>query len=215
MEPLVVTATLYESIVLKRRPMLDGVLAAVVAMRQGMVPIGSPKDWPEIPIPIQKSDCGRYWLASAGHFDADAAYVSYKHRRAPWVEYARIGAPSIRRVQTAAGEDKSFRIPYSSRLLVDDRITWWCLGDRIGVTDLLCDCHYLGRFRGSGHGRVSRWSIESCESWPGFPVLRDGMPLRALPLDTAGLDPRAKRGFHTLAPPYWAHENERMVAVPC
>jgi CRISPR type IV-associated protein Csf3 len=214
--PLVVTATLCESIVLRRRPMLDGILAAVVAMRQGLVPIGNPLDWPELPIPVAKSPCGRYWLASAGHFDSDAHYVSHKHRRAPWVEYARLGAPSIRRVETACGEDKSYRTPYSSSLLADDRIVWWCLGGPEAVADLLSDCHYLGRFRGAGHGRVRLpWSVEPCESWPGFPVLRDGMPLRPLPLDVEGLAPSARRGYHGLIPPYWCHEREGLAAVPC
>jgi hypothetical protein len=215
MDPLVVTATLWESIVLRRRPMLDGILAAVVAMREGRVPVGDPRTWPEISIPVEKSPCGRYWLASSGHFESEAAYVSHKHRRAPWVEYARLGASSIRRVQSATGEDKSYRTPYSSRLLTDNRIVWWCSGERDAIIDLLSDCHYLGRFRGAGHGRVQSWQVEPCDDWPGFPIMRDGMPMRPLPLDTPGLAPGSKRGFHTLIPPYWAHENEQMVAMPC
>jgi CRISPR type IV-associated protein Csf3 len=213
--PLVVTATLVESIVLRKRPMLDGILAAVVALREGLVPVGDPRDWPELPIPVEKSACGRYWLASAGHFEAEAHYVAHKHRRAPWQEYARLGASSIRRVQIATGEDKSYRTPYSSRLLTDNRIVWWCIGEQIAIEEMLSDCHYLGRFRGSGHGRVKSWDVAPCEAWKGFPMMRDGLPLRPLPVDAPGLDPKVRHGFATLKPPYWIHENEQMAAIPC
>lgn len=217
MTPIHVIATLVESIVTKEPPMLDAVLAAMVAMRQGLVPLGNPRDWPELPIPLQKSGCGRFWLCSSGFAQTEAYDTHHKHRRAPHIEYARIGASCIRRVDTAAGADKSYRVPYVRQTLLDDRIEWWCLGDLGGVSDLLNDAHYLGKHRGSGKGRVKSWSVEPCEPWgKGFPILRDRMPVRPLPLDTPGLWVQGcKRAYHTIAPPYWCHELEELVAVPC
>lgn len=217
MQPLHVTVTLAESIVMREPPMLDGILAAVVAMRQGLVPLGDPLEWPELPIPLEKSGCGRYWLCSSGFAQTEAYDSHHKHRRAPVTEYARLGARCIKRADTAAGADKSHRVPYVRQILLDDTIEWWAQGDLEGVRDLLSDAHYLGKFRGSGKGRVRSWTVEQCEPWgKGFPVLRERLPTRPLPLDTPGLWAQGcKRAHRSLRPPYWLHEREELVAVPC
>ena len=92
-------------------------------------------------------------------------------------------------------------------------MTWFALGDRNGVEALLTWVHYLGKKRSVGLGKVLAWHVVDVEPWPGFPVLRDGAPLRALPLDWPGLGEH-RRDFRVLAPPYWERWREEECAVP-
>lgn len=216
MQPLHVTAVLVESIVCRRPPMLDGILARVIADQNHMVPIGDPSTWPEIDIPLQKHESGAFWMCSSGYCEVEASDIGHKHRRAPWVEYARLGNAKIRRVDIATAEDKSYRIPYEKKILHQDTIEWWCIGDEARTRELLMRCHYLGKYVATGKGRVREWIVEPCEPWgKGFPILRDGKPMRPLPLDTPGLVSPFKQAFATVRPPYWFHAAEELVAVPC
>ena len=56
--------------------------------------------------------------------------------------------------------------------------------------------------------------MKECEPWDGFPVMRDGKPLRPLPPDWPGLvDP--EMGYSCVTYPYWLAEAEDVCAVPC
>ena len=201
MTPLVVTARLLEGFVSNSPIHLDALLAGAVAMREGMLlaPL-TLADVKPIPLPLQRSECGRYWLASAGVYQEKCSELRHWHWRAPWVEYARLGDPKkCRRVQLTTGENKSYRCPYEVKIPVGGVIQWWAVGDLDEVRALLRMIHYLGKRRGSGKGRVAEWTVEPCETWgEGFPVRQGGAPLRNLP---------AERGsMLRLEPPYWMRE---------
>ena len=216
--PLRVVARLAEGIVLRSPLMLDGILAWVVTARERRLAPLAGQGFDPIEIPIQLEPGGRFHLASRGIHEAEHAEVRYKNRRAPWVEYARLGSPKIRRVDIAAGVNKSYRVPYSLELLRDNEITWYCLGDAERIRELLVDVHYLGRHRGSGKGRLDihgrPWLVEQCEPWPGFPVVdAEGRPMRQLPLDWPGVS-TARRSFAKLTYPYWDKTKEELCATP-
>jgi len=217
-EPLHVTATLYEGMVSGISnggvPFLESILAAVYAMRERLLPPSSPSEVLPISIPIAPSDCGRVYMCSSGvsHVSERENPPRHKHRRAPCIEYARLGNPKLTRVDQAAGEDKSYRVPYNYEILQNNCAEWWCLGDDNLIELALRDVHAIGKFRGSGKGRVREWSVETCEPWGvGFPVLRDGEPMRPLPLKYPGLREGAFVAYHTLRPPY----HLRMLEEPC
>jgi hypothetical protein len=211
--PMLVTARLEWSVVLNDPPMLDSLLAWVYAARAGLLaPVGPEQTLP-IAVPLAEQDGIR--LASQGIVGEASAYETrHKHRRAPWQEYARMGAAKIRRCDMSVGPDKSYRRPYVVTMPAGDVIHWYALGDLDMVRALLVDVRHVGKHRGTGKGRVREWRVEPCEPWDGFPVLRDGQPLRPLPKDWPGLAVDARVGFRVLTPPYFQREREQECVIP-
>lgn len=214
MTPLRVTARLGGRFATSRGGIaLDALLASQVALREQLPPPRSLSDCQPIEIPIEREPGGRFHLCSFSVAEFDARELKYLHRRAPVAEYQTIGSPKIRRALISAGVNKSYRIPIETRHAADDTLTWWCLGEAGAIIELLTTVFYLGRRRAVGLGKVLQWQVEPCEIWDGFPVVRDGKPLRALPPDWPGLDePRLQR--RTISYPYWAHELEEVCACP-
>lgn len=214
--PLHVVASLTEGLSLRNPLMLDGLLMwSAASERQHVSPLPG-EDLPEIPIPVAKEPGGRFYLCSEGFPSLDERELRYKHRRPPVQEYARLGPSKLHRVDISVGVNKSLRIPYEFTLC--KRIEWWCIGDADAIRGLLARVHYLGRHRGSGKGRLdlhgTPWLVEECEAWEGFPIVRDGLPLRPLPPEWPGLeDPQL--GYRVLSPPYFDHASNQLCAVPC
>ena len=214
--PLRVTAKLERTIRLNRGALaLDGLLAAAVAMREGLPPISVEGERVEIEIPVAREPGGRFHLASSGEAIVEQFERSYTHRRIPTREILMLADDSVRAVDTALGRTKSFRIPKEVMRLESDTIRFWCLGDAQPIRELLSWIAYVGAQRGSGNGRVGEWIVEPCEPWEGFPVLREGRPLRPLPRDWPGLTgaPFALAEC-PLTYPYWEHARDEVLAMP-
>lgn len=215
MIPLVVTASVRGQISLPGGPIaLDALLMAATALRNAMP---APPPFQRIEIPIAIEPAGRFHLASFSIgmlTDFDLRYIS---RRAPVEQYQTIG-PQTGRVQITSGPEKSYRIPLEVGHVEGERLTWYCLGDPEPIAELLQWIPYLGKKRSVGLGRVSEWRVEQCEPWgDGFPVVRDGLPLRTLPLDWPGLASDAPTGYRVLGcvdGPYWQHDREQLSACP-
>lgn len=208
MTPLRITACLDGPLVLHEPLHLDALLAAAVAVRDNLPPAHTAAELVPIEIPVQRSECGRYHLASAAQASWTQHATRYLQRRFP-VEQAQV-ISTMRSVKISAGPCKSYRIPYEAGWL--DSLAWWCVGDRPAIEALLSLIHYLGKKRSVGYGRVTRWQVDDAEPWTGFPVLSPGgEALRHLPLDTPGLvDPSPR--FGNLTYPYWLRATEELVA---
>jgi len=195
-------------------PALDALLAAAVAMRDGLPPPSVGGVTP-IEVPIQRSPCGRFHLATVAHYRVEARELRHTNRRFPIAEAQALGNRKLRRISLSGGPTRSYRIPYDVKYLSGDTMTWWCIGNGEEVSKLLEYIQYIGKKRSVGCGRVRAWSVHPCEPWgPGFPVVRDGRPLRPLPLDWPGLDADAERAMAVLTYPYWERHREEMLAVP-
>lgn len=216
MTPLHVVAHVPGQIALPHGPLaLDALLAAQVALELQLPPPRHAADCVPIDIPIEKEPGGRFHLCSFSEHAFEEHDVRWVNRRAPVEQYQTIGTARIRRVRINAGVNKSYRLPLETGLLVDGRLDWWCIGAPEEMRRLLALVSYIGKKRSVGLGRVARWEVEPCEPWgDGFPVMREGMPLRTLPLDWPGLAPDAPRAEKTLTYPYWAHELEEVCACP-
>lgn len=212
MEPLRVTATLVSPYAVPLYPIhLDGLLAAAECDRRGL--IAGVGELQHVEVPLQRSECGRYHLASVGHHERGDAIAGHIHKRSPIPEMMWFGGPKVRSINTATGRNKSFRIPQPRALI--DTITWWCVGDRLEVESLIVLVTHVGKKRSAGHGKVGRWVVEPCESWAGFPILRpDGSPMRNLPFDTEGLGEGAMLGWGPVTYPYYDPGRAGEVAQP-
>lgn len=216
--PLHVVAHVAESVVLRSPLMLDAMLAWAVAAERNLLPPLAGQEPEPIEIPIEREPGGRFHLCSEGFAQVVDYEQRYKNRRAPVMQYARLGHGRIKRVDIAAGPNKGYRVPYELRLLAGGKIEWWCLGEPDEISRLLGFVRYVGKHRGSGKGRLdihgTPWTVEHCQPWPGFPVITvDGKPLRPLPLEWPGLS-RPRKGFRCLTYPSWDHSNENLCAIP-
>lgn len=213
MEPLRILARLVGPISLRSGSLrLDSLLMAAVAIRDGLPPASIEMRPIEIPVALEPG--GRFHLASFATPRFDRHEVRYINRRFPIAEAQALAEPKFRRIDISAGAQKSYRLPSEVAWAERDELEWYCVGDRRGVGDLLGLISYLGHKRSVGRGKVQRWTVEPVEPWgDGFPVVRDGKPLRALPPDWPGLqDPMI--AYAVMTPPYWEHHREEPCAVP-
>lgn len=201
MEPLKVTAKMVSPMAVPLHPVnLDALLAAMVCERRGL--IAGVGEWQDVEIPVERSACGRYHLASVGHYLVQTSVKGYTQKRAPISEFGWFGSQSIRSVLVSGGVNKACRIP-QPRAVIGEML-WWCVGDLEQVEGLIVQVTHIGKKRSVGHGKVAGWTVEPCETWPGFPVMRpDGSPMRNLPLDSVGLGPDTAVGWGPISYPYW------------
>jgi hypothetical protein len=215
MRPLEVRAHIRGALCMPDRPvMLDALLAYAVAMRDGVQPALTRREVVPIEIPVARSECGRFHLASAGHCAIDETELRWLNRRFPTTEAQVMAGPKLRRINITAGLTKSYRIPLATFHAVDDVVTWWCVGERAEVESLLGLVSYVGKKRAVGLGAVRQWEVAEVAPWLGFPVLRDGMPLRPLPDDVSGVSADADRGMSCITYPYWRRHEEQPCFVP-
>lgn len=193
---------------------LDAILTYQAALRLGKLALDA-SHCSEMPdIPIAMSDCGAFYLSSFSTGTPVAHETQYTNRRPIIAEAQMLAEPKCKRIDISVGANKGYRIPRQVTHYENDELRWWAVGDRDGIADLLAGVSHLGKRRGVGLGRVREWRVEPCESWgEGFPVVRDGKPLRTLPVDHAAAS-GARSGYGTLLPPYWDRQLEELCLLP-
>ena len=215
MTPLHVTATLDGGglTVTDGGIALDSLVMWAEAQRRQLPPPGF-GPLVDIEIPIAREPGGRFFLASWAYPAWEGHERRFVNRKFPLHEAQIMAGPKLRRIHVGAGAQKSYRIPTQVSFPAGGVIEWWCVGDAEPLRDLLACVTHLGRRRAVGRGRVRAWAVAACEPWgDGFPVVRDGVPTRPLPIDWPGVE-SAERAARVLAPPYWAHERAELCAVP-
>lgn len=213
MTPVCVRATLTGAIMLPEHSIaLDALLMAAWAKRENLPPVSIEAGGiPDEVVPLQRSPCGRIFLASVGQFEPEAYERRFLNKRFPIAEAQALGSPKFRRVNLSSGLTKGYRIPLSTMHVRHDVMLWYAIGDRGRIDELLGLVGYLGKKRSVGIGRIREWMVTECEAWEGFPVLdAQGRPLRPLPLDWPHLGAHATKRC-VLTPPYW----ERWRAEEC
>lgn len=213
MRPLRITAQLTRSIILGRPIHLDALLGAALVSIENIPRATNASECVPLALPLAE-ERGVY-LASAAAYDVEEHELAYVNKRFPTDMAQQLGAASVRSIQITAGVNKSFREPLAVSHLDRDELVWWCVGDELEVRRLLSAVLYLGGKRRFGYGEVKRWTVEPCEPWDGFPVLRDGLPLRHLPADWPGLRDDVERQYVAVRAPYWDRSAVVLAAVPC
>ena len=217
MVPLRVQAKIQGAIAMPYGPIaLDALLAAQVCIRDNIIPCTSVAEVKPIEIPVMREPKGRFHLASCSVAVVEKHKNRFMNRRFPIEEAQMFGDKTVRRLNISGGPAKSYRLPIDTVYLVDDTLTWWCIGAEAEVQALMSLCLGLGKKRSVGLGTVRQWLVEPCTPWDnGFPVVLDGKPLRNLPLDWPGLvDPDVGYGNLTYPYPVALNPNEVEVARP-
>lgn len=214
MTPLVVRAHLRGAVCMPHGGVaLDGLIAWAVATRDNLPPPANASECVAIDVPLAREPGGRFHLCSVAAYDVELRENRWLNRRFPLPEAQEMGSRKFRRINISAGAQKTYRLPLETFHVRDDVLTWWAIGDGPAVAELLGLVSYVGKKRSTGLGSVARWDVDPCEPWPGFPVVRDGKPMRHLPPDWPGLvDP--PHAMRTLTYPYWDYVREELCAVP-
>lgn len=211
-EPLRIDARLHGAVAMPWGPIaLDGLLAwAVCARADLLAPVDGLR---EVEIPVAREPGGRFHLCSFSLSEVEERENKWINRRFPVPEAQMMGDERLKRIQISAGPCKSYRLPLEVVHLRGDMLTWYAKGDRARIEELLELVAYVGKKRSTGNGRVARWTVEPCAAWQGFPLLRDGVPLRALPADWTGVTGGDRR-ICRLSYPYWLSSGQEACAVP-
>jgi hypothetical protein len=197
---------------------LDTLLAYAVVMRDGLPP--RPEVLQPIEVPLGRDAQDRFYLCSVAQFKVETRQLGYTNRRFPVEEAQMFGNDKLKRINVAAGAQKSYRLPREEQYLVDDSLTWFCVGEAKSVSDLLAWIGYIGKRRGVGLGRVEKWVVDECDGWQGFPVLdKTGFPLRPIPQGYPGANPSSNIALVTIADPKrgiarWHHHLQEPALTP-
>lgn len=214
MTPLKVTAVMAGPVSLNFGSIaLDALLASQVARRDGLEPPMRGQSPEQVPVPpLARHPSGFYLASWAISGDLLWSYGTHIHRPVPADWYARLCTDKVRRVDVSSGVDKAYRVPRHRTKFRE--LVWFCLGDAEQIEVLLRGVTSLGSYRRDGIGRRKEWRVELCKAWDGFPVLREGVPLRSLPLDYPGLADGHRTGMASLNYPYWEPMRQEMLAIP-
>jgi len=211
MQPLRITAELAEGVIsaIDKSLPIDGPLAWALMRQQSPGKMYSPNygtgEWTELdmseilsPVTV---DGVTFNACSWAIFEPLKEYIKYRHRRfdTHYAEKYGIVGKKGRKIITAGGTFKTRRIPQV--VICTEKITWFCVGDRERIEDLLLGIEYLGSHRAAGFGRVGKWLVKP---WPhDWSVYGpDGHLMRAIP------SPQGDR-VCSVRPPYWTPEKHR------
>lgn len=221
--PLVVRAKLKGAV---RSPdtMLDSLLGAAIARKLALPPVdaqdhaGAAANHAIIDAAIPLARAREIFLCTTSQyrFDEGSYEVKYLNRRFPASDAVSYATPKFKTVEMSTGLNKNYRIPVQQAHVVSDVVLWYAVGDQQEVLQLLSTwILHIGKKGSIGCGAVDAWDVLLCEeTWDGFPVLREGQPLRPLPLDWPGLSKDARQDYRVLTMPYWQRHREVLAAVP-
>lgn len=216
MRPLVISATVRGEVSLKEPVHLDGLLAAAVVYRDDIPPAYTKEELVPIEIPVGREPNGRFHFASASLSAVEVTVKRKTIKRFPLEELKDMGVRKGK-INLSAGRTKNYCIPRPSCHLVDDRMTWYAVGNAEAVRELLVWVTHIGKHRAVGYGAVESWEVreETEPPWDGFPVIDPhGMPLRNLPRDWPGVNHDARRRIGRLTFPYWLKTGTEELLCP-
>ena len=149
---------------------LDGVLASVLwhrrkaaAAARGEVltydPLGVPDD---MELPLARCEAGQpwHWMCTFAHTHPVTAQPEPRMRssRTDHADLQRL-APSVpSTVSDARGHYRKRLIPAVATITAT--ATWRAVGDPAAIAELLGEVTEIGKYRTSGEGRVSAWSVD-------------------------------------------------------
>lgn len=173
MKPLRITARLITPLATSDdySPSLDGLLEALWYDQRGEYsPNVTRETYQRAPLPLALGDLDGewYWKVSAPHYRYRSPSSFQIRRRWDVADVGRVDfGKKSQKWNTSAGEFKSYDLPIFTRQI--ERITWYAVGDRNAVLELLAGCTALARKRAAGKGAIADrngWTVEEVpEDW--------------------------------------------------
>lgn len=162
---------------------------------------------------------GNRWAASRGVYEEIGKTVEHINKRPNFFNADKLDRLNIDKgiISDSVGLYRAYRIPSVIHTVKDGLITFWAIGHRDEVQELLDCIPAVGKKYAAGYGLVDSWSVEDCEEdfslWhPEYGLMRpvEAGSDEAKVLDLTGY-PVMQYG---VKPPYWKAKNMRICYVP-
>lgn len=162
---------------------------------------------------------GNRWAASRGVYEEIGQSVEHINKRPNFFNADKLNLLDMDKgiISDSVGLYRAYRIPSVIRTVKDGLITFWAMGHRDEVQELLDMIPAVGKKYAAGYGLVDRWTVEDCEAdyslWhPEHGLMR---PVEVGSEEAAGLN---LTGYPVMQygakPPYWKTQNMRLCHVP-
>lgn len=146
-------------------PALEGILAywqlratlGEEAFALGSTGMGEPIVCDDLPLGREAWQGDWWWQASSPVVTAVAVFDRSIHRRFDDEAAYVYLDPAKRRIETAAGPYKNYRV--RSPAVLAPCLEWHVIGEAAAIERLLARCDALGAGRGHGWGRVTGWQV--------------------------------------------------------
>lgn len=162
---------------------------------------------------------GNRWAASRGIYEGIGQTVEHINKRPNFFNADKLDRLGMEKgiISDSVGLYRAYRIPNVIRTVKDGLITFWAMGHRDEVQELLDCIPAVGKKYAAGYGLVNRWTVEDCEEdyslWhPEHGLMR---PVEVESDDAKTLDLREYPVMqYGVKPPYWKTKNLRLCYVP-
>lgn len=162
---------------------------------------------------------GNRWAASRGVYEEIGQTVEYINKRPNFFNADKLDRLDMDKgiISDSVGLYRAYRIPSVIRTVKDGLITFWAMGHRDEVQELLDCIPAVGKKYAAGYGLVDRWVVEDCKEdyslWhPEYGLMR--------PVETGSDDEKSLNLLgcpiikYGIKPPYWKAKNMRLCHVP-
>lgn len=159
------------------------------------------------------------WAASRGIYEECGQNVEHINKRPDFFQPDKIGRLNLEKglISDKVGEYRAYRMPAIIRTIKDGMITFWAMGHKSEVEDLLALMLAAGKKTAMGYGLVDYWQVEDCDQdyslWhPDYGLMRpvDVESEATLQYDLS----RYPIMQYAVKPPYWKSKNLRLCYVP-
>ena len=172
------------------------------------------KDIGNIGLPLLQLP-GNRWAASKGIYEEDEVAVSHYNKRPDFFagdKYHYLGMDNGL-ISDSVGVFRAYRNPQIVRTVKDGIITFYCVGHKKEVQELLNLIVGVGKKTAMGFGLVSGWNVEEADAdysteHPVYGLMR---PIEVDKTEKAYDRPIMQ---YAIRPPYWKVKNMRLCYVP-
>lgn len=162
---------------------------------------------------------GNRWAASRGIYEEVGQTVEYFNKRPNFFNSDKIDFLNVDKgiIDSGAGINRAYRVPCIIRTVKGGIITFYCMGHKKELLEMLNCMPALGKKASMGFGVVDRWEIEEIENdyslWhPAYGLMRP------TPVESVELADKDVSVYPTLMyavkPPYWKSCNFKLCRVP-
>ena len=222
-EPLKITATLLDGRLNSANGiiMLDSILYHAWFIKYAPQVLGGEYDekyihetQKYIGLPLKQLP-GNRWAASKGIYEEIEQKIENFNKRPDFFAPDKIDYLIDNKgiINESSGKYRAFRVPQLIRTVKDKKITFYAVGNKQKIQELLQLMISVGKKYSMGYGIITKWEVEPCEGdytteHPIYGLMR---PLEVSETDKKYNNPIMEFG---VKPPYWKPQNMRLCYVP-
>lgn len=158
---------------------------------------------------------GNRWAASKGVYECIEQSVEYYNKRSDFFAHDKIQYLNAKKgyISDSVGIYRAYRNPQVIRILKDGVITFYAVGHKDKVQELLDLIPAIGKKNSMGFGFVDRWEVEEIENDYATWHPEHGL-MKPLPVEESAEKLNYPVMQYAVKPPYWNRKNAKLCYVP-